>query len=252
MSFRFANQISLLQKVLDIQKGQTLLNFVDALATELNFTTVNGLIANLFLSNKSKLSDESIKRLINVINTSKDSPKSDKSTNDEKKCNLEPLPNGIFESIGSYLDIKSSLKLSSCNRQIHKMVLNDSYFNAKYPCTKSLTLTTDKLNQICKHNSILDYYLPSCQILKIINQTSDDSTEINCTVADNNGNVNCALRQFFDSNDCNNNIYNYDKEWMNILLSKICRLKVDNKWICAFNHLPLDKLLSIDTEKIEK
>ena len=248
MTFRFANQISLFQKVLDIQNGQTLLNFVDALATELNFATANEIIAKLFLSNKSKLSDESIKRLINVINTSNHYPKSDKSMNSRKKCNLEQLPNGVFESIGSYLDIKSSLILSSCNRGIHKMVLNCSYFNAKYPCTKSLTLTSDKLNQICKHNSILDYYLPSCQTLKISNQTRDNSTKIDCTAAESNGNINCALRHFFDSN-CND--IDYDQEWMNILLSKICDLSVDNNWICAFNHIPFDKLLCIDTERLK-
>ena len=251
MTFRFANQISLLQKVLDIQDGHTMQIFVDALATELNFATVNGYtdIAKLFLSNKSKLSDESIKRLINLINTSQDSTKSDKSMNDEKKCNLEQLANSAFASIGSYLDIKSSLRLSSCNRQIHKMVFHRSYFNPQHPCTKSLTLTPDKLNQICKHSSILDYYLPSCQNLNIINQTSDDLTEIiNCTVAESNDNVNCALEQFFHSN-CND--INYDREWMNILLSKICDLSVDNKWICAFNHLPLDKLLCIDTQRLK-
>ena len=48
------------------------------------------------------------------------------------------------------------------------------------------------------------------------------------------------MQDFFSNS--NVNIINHDKEWMNILLSKIGNLSVDNNWVCAFNHFPFDKI----------
>ena len=140
MTCRFANQVIVVQKVLDIQKVETLWNFVDVLAKELSFSNVNAFIAKTFLSNKSFLTNESIKTLINVIDN-------DETTTNVAGSTLCKLSQNVIESIGSYLDINSSLKWSTCNRRMHKKVLNRNYFFS-HPCTKTLRLTQNKLKKI--------------------------------------------------------------------------------------------------------
>ena len=157
---RFAKQIALCKAISRFDtkyESNEVRDFVTAFGNQLKIENIDaGLVTTqTLLSNKSQVSDEGLTELLDAANrivnknSSCDNNNSKKlvSTSgiiDVKHLDMLQLPKDIFNNIGSYLDLLSSLNLSICNHSFHGSVLHYNYFE-QCKSTKVLTLTTQVL-----------------------------------------------------------------------------------------------------------
>ena len=82
--------------------------------------------------------------------------------------NLENLPLDIFNKVGSYLPLNSSINLSITNHAINILIDNDLYYDQFKTQTQKLHLTHVKLESIYKHDGTLKWF-KNCEQLYIGN-----------------------------------------------------------------------------------
>ena len=236
-NLRFGLQLQLCQSIsnLDQDDSHFFFQFVDLLAKELHVKDGPTWIANMFLHNKYKLSDNSTKLLHNLTTNYLHKHKTQKS---KKKSMIELMPNDVLNHIGRYLTIKTSLNLSISNHTLHKMVQTQEYFDQ---CgdneIESLTLNQNMIDTICQNNCSLHCFISKCRQL-----------EIKCIAPfDIHRNINssdcCVLQTLFNNASKMTNP-NFDLQWIEKLLSRIECLFINNKWYCGFDHLPMEWLFN--------
>ena len=290
-SFRFRQQMQLCESILTIKKKETfsavLTDIIKVLIVDFNLVKTQRYFVKLFLQNKRRVSNGTLEHLLQIVhNTKGNNADNDDQTviatrddvasrdhnynsmNNYKDTDnydynygprvcLSDMTVDVFNKIGSYLELKSSLRLSRCNRMYNAMILSVDYFN-KCEDTRQLKLTKDKIYKIMKENSCLDYYLPNCRVLSI--NCDHDLFKKRCFryqqmhgVDCRNEQQRCVLCNMFiklnrsqknsNSNSNPHSCGNYDIRWIESILSQIDHLMVDNLWSCAFSNLPFDNLL---------
>ena len=158
--FRFAKEIGITHWLSNADNQKHVYGFLKILSDELQYPNIQTALIKLFLSSKTKFNDESIDNILNFCNQNLPKTTIKKSLNKNTNAafaHIEHLPKDVFNHIGSYLPLKSSLILSQSNHLLHKMILNNDYFNR---CNNnySLTLNNKNIKLIINNNSNLQYY----------------------------------------------------------------------------------------------
>lgn len=161
----------------------------------------------------------------------------------EKQLSLEELPCDVLHRMGSYLPIRTNIKLSLTCHSLFSLIQNEGYFNEKSFSHQinALELTYNDIETIVRTNANLQCY-SKCQRLYLIG---------NC----NNCNGNCYLAQLIKKIDSanlrnnnnsginsidNTNMYDYFcLRWFKHMLSNVNRLFIPNNWSCVFQHIPM-------------
>lgn len=203
-----------------------------------------------------------------------------------KKCRLQYLPKDIFNRIGSFLKIKSSLRLSLTNYEFYKFVQNSNYFDQLSKQTYKLELNEEKLKIIYENNCNLGCFT-KCEQLFIATgpsrptgqswMVSSDYGESHTSSGRNNGkdkHILCTTRIFNtlstgdastssnnrvdDENQCIlykiiNKIETSDDAhellWFKRLLSNMQKFFLSNYWSCAYEHLPMQWIFDRDRNR---
>ena len=162
---RFAKQLELSHNIRLIEKDEVIIEFLNELAKVLQYPSLQRLICKIFLSNKWKLSDESIDHLLQI--TKKATKYSHEISNypgpiDKPVTSglkyLATLPRAVFNHIGHHLSVKSCINLSLSCHKLHSMVHNQSFYDQLGSQTFILVLKPDLLNNIFKNNCIFPFY----------------------------------------------------------------------------------------------
>ena len=260
--FRIAKQIEISRNILICDNDAHIARWLQEIARELdNTTNINQFVCNFFLKRKSELSDEAIERLLAfgntlsssvAINTSTNvetsfkSNTKDKNSNSERKETLilSKLHKDVFNNIGSYLPIQSSLKLATTSHKFHQFVQNNEYFQ-HYSKGCQWKLDDTILKTACKYNCILQCFHKCTNVRLHV-----DSKQINCYNDFRYGRrrrdgsmKNCILKQIVNKIEKDKN---HDLIWFKQIFGKIECLYVSNDWRCAFQDIPMSWLFDIN------
>ena len=169
---------------------------------------------------------------------------------------LISLPQDIFKHIGSYLTLKSKLKLSITNKSYHKIVHNKEYFNK----IKELELSQDQLKIIYKNNCDLQCcemcngFRITCDSIHDCRKEPEENKcvlyKIICKIQETNTNTSHCNdknnQSRAPSNSSNITINTNNLDWVKRALNNATQLIVSNKWRCAYAHLPMEWIFDID------
>ena len=187
-----------------------------------------------FMSSKSKIPNQLLDTVVSYINTNLTI--NENSNDDIEACEIELLPQDVFNTIGSYLDLKSSIRLSSTNCSIFIMVQNDEYFSQIKRQTEKLVLTPELGNIIISTNANMECY-KKCKKL-YISSICDEKIYISKNT------VSCKDDCFFAklaSRMQSEHNYNYDLQWFKTLLLNVDEIYWSIRWTCILNknHIPI-------------
>ena len=166
---RIAKQLEISHSISSCEDNTLIIKWLQALATGLGINTVQHFVSDVFLLLKSKYSDEHLDVLLQHaqdINSRRNNNSSTPANHNYKintntnsnSCKISQFPKDIFNNIGSYLDIKSSLALSIANHLFHQLIHNNSYFETSKKQTSRLELTEKKLQLIYKYNCCMSSF----------------------------------------------------------------------------------------------
>ena len=248
--FRCNKEIEISSSILKCDKDESaILNWLNILSNEFSVTP-NEMICRLFFKTKHFLNDESIQKLYNfALNNTLQSNMIVKSNGNTKPTvtatrDLCKLPTDVLKNIGSYLTIKSRLRLSITNRMYYKMIQRREYFNTKMV----IELCPKRLTAIYENNCGLDCCDEMSQPLDI-NIICPENKRINCQ----EDSQECILSKIIKKIEKQEEAQVYCiLNWFKRALNKVSILSISKNWVCGLNHLPVAWIFDINSSTVNK
>ena len=207
-------------------------------------------ILDAFMKSKKYLNDQLLNHLIAFIHKNMNMNGHD-SKDDTEFSQLEELPQDVFNTMGSYLPLESSIKLSLTNSTIYTMVQNDEYFSQCRKQTKTLILTPKLGKIMIETNANMECY-KKCSKLYISSLVDKEylsaSQSVKCQPLLGTSCFFHQIAMFLRTEKINMFEYNYDLHWFKVLLSNVKEIYWSEKWGCIFreNHIPMSWIFDIN------
>ena len=246
--FRCNKEIEISSSILNCTSDKdesAILNWLNILSNEFSVTP-NEMICRLFLQTKHCLNNESIQKLYNfALNNTLQSNTIVKSNVNTKPTatatrDLCKLPTDIFNQIGSYLTIKSRLRLSITNRMYHKTTQHKGFFNEM----KTLKLSSKQLKTIYENNCGLE----CCEMTRRLDIICIPNEHIDCQENANKDST-CILSKIIKKiqkeEEETDKVY-CKLDWFKRALNRVSSLSVSKNWNCIFSHLPMEWIFDIN------
>ena len=224
------------------------ITFLNQLKTELEFTSIGEMTAAFVLKNQSMLSNQSIKNLINSINSVSftsnslsdnqntikhvyDTPVTESSQNqltiaNASKNRLLLLSNDTFDCLGQYLSTHDASSLGRCSYMLYRMTQRRSFLVKVGK--KLLVLARQHIQRI--HDFKIDMWqsVLGCRDLYLIEKP--------CTISDN------GLSNLLDAIEIMPNYTN----WIEILFQNVNHIHLSHDCTLFLQLIPIKTLFSIE------
>lgn len=165
------------------QDEKLLMKWLQALAVNIGVDSAQHFLSNVFLLLKCKYSDESLNRLLQLEQHQDVSDvcfRDNKQSQNEASYTIFQLPKGIFNNIGSYLELKSSLNLSKTSHLYHQLIHSKDYFSTSKKQISCLELRKSKLEIIYKNNCCMSSFAKCVELKLHANIIIDNYNVNNC------------------------------------------------------------------------